>query len=183
RVYALAADGTLACLEPATGKAVWTIDLMDRYRGHVIHWGISESPLIDGDHVIVMAGGPGASIVALDKKNGNLVWKSQSDQAGYSSAIVFDWGGLRQIVTLTSEAAVGLAAQNGELLWRYSKIANRVANIATPIFHDGQVFVSTDYGTGCALLKLADNGGGMKEVYFNRDMRNHYSTSILVGDT
>ncbi len=185
RLYALAADGTLACLETATGKAVWTVNLMDRFRGRVIHWGISESPLLDGDRVIVMAGGDGAAIVALDKKNGNLVWKSQSDQAGYASAIAFDWGGVRQIVTFTGEAAVGLAAKNGELLWRYTKISNRTANIATPIFRDGQVFVSSDYGTGCALLKLAVYGGSVKasEVYFNRDMRNHYSTSVLAGDT
>jgi outer membrane protein assembly factor BamB len=145
---------------------------------------MSESPLIDGNLLIVMAGGSGAGIVALDKSNGNLVWKSQSDEPGYSSAIAFDLGGVRQIATFTGDAAVGLAMKNGELLWRYPKVANGTANIATPIFHDGHVFVSSDYGTGCALLKLTPAGGGVKasEVYFNRDMRNHYSTSVLVGD-
>ena len=69
-------------------------------------------------------------------------------------------------------------------MWRYAKVANDVANIATPIVHDGHVFVSSDYGTGCALLKLTPEGGAVKaaEVYFNRDMRNHYTTSVLVGD-
>ncbi|MEO7649533.1 MAG: PQQ-binding-like beta-propeller repeat protein, partial [Bryobacteraceae bacterium] len=145
---------------------------------------ISESPLLDGDRLIVTPGGPGASIVALNKKNGTLIWKSQSDKAGYSSAIVFDFGGIRQIVTLTGQGAVGLAAKNGELLWRYDKISNRTANIATPIYRDGHIFVSTDYGTGCALLKLTVSGGGVKadEVYFNKDMRNHYSSSVLVGN-
>ena len=184
RLYALAADGTLVCLETATGKRVWSANVVERFGSQVLHWGMSESPLIDGDRVILMPGASGAGIVALDKNTGNLLWKSQSDEAGYSSAISFDLGGIRQIVTFTGEAAVGLAAKNGELLWRYNKVSNRTANIATPIFHNGHVFVSSDYGTGCALLKLVPDGGSVKasEVYFNRDMRNHYSTSVLVGD-
>jgi len=70
------------------------------------------------------------------------------------------------------------------LLWRYDKVSNRTANIATPIYRDGYVFVSTAYGTGGGLLKLTANGGSVKatEVYFNQDMKNHYSTSVLVGD-
>ncbi len=183
RLWALAADGALVCLETATGKPIWKMNVVERFRGQVINWGISESPLVDGDRVIAMAGGSGAGIVALQKTDGKPLWQSQSDEPGYSSAIAFDLGGVRQIVTLTGEAAVGLNARNGELLWRYDKVSNRTANIATPIFHDGHVFVSTDYGTGCALLKLAPDGGGVKasEVYFSREMRNHYSTSVLVG--
>ena len=184
RLYALAADGTLACLETATGKPVWIQNVVERYGGQVINWGISESPLVDADRVIVMAGGRGAGVVALDKDNGKLIWKSQGDEPGYSSAIAFDVGGIRQLATLTGEAALGLNMKNGELLWRYTKVSNRTANIATPIFHDGQVFVSSDYGTGCALLKLVPQGGGVKasEVYFSRQMKNHYSSSVLVGD-
>src|SRR6185295_742446 len=100
------------------------------------------------------------------------------------SAIAFDLGGIRQIAVLTGEAAIGLNIKNGELLWRYSKVSNQTANIATPIYRDGSVFVSTNYGTGCALLKLAPQGGGVKatEAYFSREMKNHYSSSVLVGD-
>jgi outer membrane protein assembly factor BamB len=86
-------------------------------------------------------------------------------------------------MTLTGEAAVAVSAKNGELLWRYDRVSNRTANIATPIFFDGKVFVSTDYGTGGALLKLTPEGGGVKmsEVYFTREMKNHYSSSVLVN--
>ncbi len=184
RLWALSSDGTLVCLDAATGRRIWGYNVVEKFGGRLIHWGISESPLIDGDRVIVMAGGPGAGIVALDKNTGSLVWKSQSDQPGYSSAIAFDVGGVRQLATLTGEAAVGLSLKNGELLWRYPKVSNRTANIATPIFRDGHVFVSTDYGTSCALLQLTSTGGGVKasEVYFSREMRNHYSSSVLVGD-
>src|SRR6185295_7090459 len=97
----------------------------------------------DGDRLIVTPGGRGAAVVALNKTNGETIWKSQSDQAGYSSAIAFDLGGTRQIAVLTGEAAVGLNIKNGELLWRYNKISNRTANIATPNSRDGTVVVST----------------------------------------
>jgi outer membrane protein assembly factor BamB len=181
RLYALSADGTLVCLETASGKRVWELNLAERFGGRRPNWGYSESPLLDGDRVIVMPGGPGAAVVALNKNTGDVLWKSQSDRAGYSSAIAMDIGGTHAVALLTGEAAIGLDAKNGMLLWRYPRVASRVANIATPIVHDGSVFFSSDYGTGCALLKPTPDGK-TAEVYFNRDMRNHYTTSVLVGD-
>jgi outer membrane protein assembly factor BamB len=184
RLYALAADGTLVCLDAASGQRIWGVNLIDKFGGRVPTWGISESPLIDGDRVIVTPGGPGASVVALDKLKGELLWKSQSAPAGYSSPIAFDAGGSRKVVVFTAHGAIALDMKNGDFQWRYDKVSNRTANIATPIVHDGYVFLSSDYGTGCALLKLTAGAKavGASEVYFNRDMRNHYTTSVLVGD-
>jgi outer membrane protein assembly factor BamB len=180
RAYAMAADGLLACLEAATGKVIWSQNVVQKYGGSVIPWGMSESPLVDGDRVIVMPGGRGASLVSLNKLDGTLQWKSGSDEAGYSSALVAEVGGVRQVVALTGQAAIGVRADTGQILWRYPKVSNNTANIATPIYQNGYVFFSTDYDTGGALLKLAP--GGMTEVYFTRNMKNHYSTSVLVGD-
>lgn len=183
-LFALAGDGTLVCLDTKSGGKIWTVNLMKRFQSQVLNWGISESPLVDGERLIVTPGGNGSSVVALNKTNGETIWKSQSDEAGYSSAIAFDVGGIRQIAVLTGDAAIGLNIKNGNLLWRYNKVSNRTANVATPIYRDGYVFFSTDYGTGCALLKLTPDGQGIKatEVYFSREMKNHYSSSVLVGD-
>ena len=184
RLYALGVDGTLLCLDRDTGKRIWGFNAWERFKGTVPNWGISESPLVDGDRVIVAPGGPGAAVVALNKTTGDLLWKSQSDPAAYSSAVPFEAGGVRGLAIITAQAAIGLNLKNGELLWRYPKIINRVANIATPVVQNGYVFVSTDYGTGGALLKLAAEGGSVNasEVYFTREMRNHYTTTVLVGD-
>jgi outer membrane protein assembly factor BamB len=184
RLYAVAGDGTLVCLETGTGKRVWGTNFVADFKGAEPRWGYSESPLVDGDRVIVAPGGPGASIVALNKTTGAVIWKSQSDRAGYSSAVPFDAGAIRGLAILTASAAVGLNMKDGELLWRYANVANRVANIATPIVAHDYIFVSTDYGTGCALLKLTPQGSAVhaSEVYFNKDMRNHYTTSVLVDD-
>jgi outer membrane protein assembly factor BamB len=185
RLYAIAADGTLVCLDMATGKKLWGLNMPQQFGGSVPRWAYSESPLVDGDRVIVNPGGQGASVVALQKETGAVIWKSQSDPAAYSSPMPVDFGGTRLVVVLTARGALGLDMRNGELHWRYDKVANRVANIATPIIRGGHVFLSTDYGTGCALLRLSSDGGSVtaSEVYFNKDMRNHYTSSVLIGNT
>jgi hypothetical protein len=181
RLYAISTDGTLVCLETATGKVVWSLNFAERFGGRVPHWAYSESPLVDGDRLIVTPGGRGAAVVALNKKTGELIWKSQDDAAGYSSAVALEVGGTHALAVMTGEAAIGLDAASGKLLWRFPKVANRVAVIATPVVHDGYVFYSSDYGTGCLLVKPALDGKS-EEVYFNKDMRNHYTTSVLVDD-
>ena len=181
-VYALNSDGSLVAARASSGERLWSTNLLTRFEARNISWGLSESPLIDGQRIIVNAGGDGASIVALDKSNGNVLWKSLSDEAGYSSAMVAEAGGVRHYVLLTGEGAVGVRASDGALLWRYDGVSNSTANVATPIVHDNHVFVSSDYGTGGALLQLIPVGGGVRveEVYFSREMRNHYSSSVLI---
>ena len=184
RLYAIGGDGNLVCTDAATGKIVWQKHLLREFGGSNINWGLSESPLIDGDRIIVNAGGKGASVVALNKADGALVWKTADDEAGYSSAVISNGGGVKQYVLLTGEAGIGVRASDGKLLWRYTQVSNPTANIATPIVRGDHVFLSSDYGTGCALLELSAAGGGVeaREVYFNRDMRNHYSSCVLLGD-
>jgi len=183
-LYVLGGNGDLSCLETATGRIVWSKNVLQEFRASNISWGISESPLVLGEKILVNAGGPGASIVALSKKNGALLWKSQSDQAGYSSAVPLQVGSVHQAVFFTASRALGVDVSDGRLLWDYARVANRTANIATPVVRGNRVFLSSDYGTGCALLDLQSNGGGVKatEVYFNREMKNHHSSSVLVGD-
>lgn len=181
RLYALSADGTLVCLETSRGKPVWGLNFVERFGGRRPNWAYSESPLVDGGRLIVEPGGPAAGVVALDKSTGEVIWKSQTEGASYSSAIALDIGGTHALALLTARAAIGLDSKDGALLWRYVRVANMVANIATPIVQDGYVFYSTDYGVGCVLLKPTPDGK-TAEIYFNRDMRNHYTTSVLVGD-
>jgi outer membrane protein assembly factor BamB len=183
RLYVLTENGDLACLKH-DGTMVWQKNILKEFAGRNIPWLLSESPLIDGEHVIVSPGGRGASVVALNKMTGALVWKSAelSDEAGYASAIVADVQGVRTIMTYTSEAGVGLRASDGKLLWKERSPANSTANIATPIFFDNKVFYSSAYGTGAVLLGLrADNGlVRAQQVYFTRDMQNHHGGVVLI---
>lgn len=184
RLYALGGNGDLSCLEARTGRILWAMNILKKFGGQNISWGISESPLVIGDRVFVNAGGPGASIVALNKKDGSLIWKTQSDKAGYSSAMPLQVGGKTQVVFFTQERALGLDPNDGKVLWEYARPANDVANVATPVVRGNRVWISSDYGTGGGLVEVKSDARGVtaSEVYFTREMRNHHSSSILVGD-
>ncbi|MCA1628439.1 MAG: PQQ-like beta-propeller repeat protein [Acidobacteria bacterium] len=185
RLYALGGNGDLSCLDADTGRRMWTLNVLQKFGGSNIRWGISESPLVVGEKVLVNAGGPGAAVVALNKKDGSLIWKSQSDKAGYSSAILLEAGGTKQVVFFTSQRALGLDLRDGRLLWEYERAANNVANAATPVARGNRVFISSDYGTGAGLVEIKAGERGAvttQEVYFTKDMRNHHSSSILIGD-
>jgi outer membrane protein assembly factor BamB len=185
RLYVLTENGDLACLRVEDGTIVWQRNILQAFGARNIGWLISESPLVDGRHVIVTPGGRGAGMVALDKMDGRTIWmtKELSDQAGYASPIVADVQGVRTIMTLTAEAGVGVRAADGKLMWRYPRVANNTANITTPIFHDNKVFYSSAYGTGGALLTLRAEGGDVRaqEAYFTGDMENHHGGVVLVN--
>ena len=183
RLYVLTEAGDLACLRVEDGSRIWSRNILRDFKARNIRWHISESPLIEGGDVIVTPGGPGATLVALDKESGETRWTSSelSDKAGYSSCVAAEAHGVRFIATLTGNAAVGVRARDGKLLWRNEKVANRTANVTTPIINGDQAFYSSAYGTGCLLLKLKPKGELLEaeEVYFNRNMMNHHGGLIL----
>jgi len=185
RLYVLSESGDLAALRFQDGSVLWQRNILKEFAARNIPWLISESPLVDGNQLIVTPGGRNAGIVALDKMTGKTIWASKelSDEAGYASAVVADVQGVRTIMTLTAEAGVGVRASDGKLLWRYTRVANGTANIATPIFADDKVFYSSDYGTGGALLGLRAERGEVRaqEIYFTREMQNHHGGIVLVG--
>lgn len=184
RVISLGASGDLSSIDAATGKVAWRKNVLQQFGGGNIRWGLSESPLVLDDRILVNAGARGASIVALRKTDGSVLWQTGNDEAGYSSAVLHPIGGVPQAIYFTAERAVGIDTRDGRQLWSYNRVANRTANIATPIVRGNRVFLSSDYGTGAALLDLTAAGGGVtaKEVYFTNEMRNHHASSVLIGD-
>ena len=119
KVYTLSHEGDLFCLAASTGKVIWKKNLPRDFNGFRQKFGYAGSPLVDGNLVIVDSGGVGASTVALDKATGEMRWKAGNDEAGYSSPMAFDLGGVRCIAVFKADALVGLNAANGEELWRY----------------------------------------------------------------
>jgi outer membrane protein assembly factor BamB len=193
-VYALGTKGDLVCLETATGREVWRKNFAKDFNGFMMSgWGYSESPLVDGDRLVCTPGGPKATLVALNKKTGEVVWKCATppigtrgkDGAGYSSIVVTEAGGVRQYVQTLGRGTVGVAAADGRFLWGYNRIANGTANITTPVVDGDLVFCTTSYKTGSALLRLvpgADKGIQAREVYFIEPQvfENHHGGVVLV---
>ncbi|HSR49923.1 MAG TPA: PQQ-binding-like beta-propeller repeat protein [Acidobacteriota bacterium] len=196
RLYALGTEGDLVCLNKSDGREIWRRNLQRDFGGHLMiiqntNWKYAESPLVDGDKVVVTPGGPQAAIVALDKMTGEEIWRSAvpnlgergADGAGYSSIVISHGAGVKQYVQLMGRGVVGVEADSGRFLWGYNRVANDVANIATPLVQGDYVFASTGYRTGAALLKLVKNGDGVEaqEVYFLEagTMQNHHGGMIL----
>lgn len=196
-VYALSFDGDLLCAESKTGKEVWRTSFPDDFGGEMMsQWGYSESPLVDGDRLIVTPGAQNALMAALDKRTGKVLWKTAMDPnsgpagkdgAGYSSIVVSRADGVKQYVQLVGRGLIGVKADNGELLWRYNRVANATANVPTPIVSADFVFCSSGYDDGgSALLRLKNTGRQMvaTEVWYRRskDLQNHHGGMIQIGD-
>ena len=187
RLYVLTENGDLACLREKDGSSIWSKNILKEFGGSNPRWLVSESPLIDGNKLVVSPGGSGAGIVALDKMTGKEIWRTKelSAETSYASNIIADVGGVggvRSYINFTSNAAVGVRASDGKLMWSYSNANNRVANCATPVFADDKVFFSSAYGTGGALLNLTAENGEVKakEAYFTKEMQNHHGGMVLV---
>jgi outer membrane protein assembly factor BamB len=184
-IYTLSGQGNLVCVTKDKGTKVWSKSLTKDLRGGIPNWGYTESPLIDGDKVLCTPGGGQGTIAALDKKTGDVSWRSKglTDGAAYSSIIAADVSGSRQYIQMTTGGVVGVSASDGKPLWQSAAGRNGIAIIPTPIYHDGQVYVTSGYGTGCALLKLAPDGDAFKaeQVYANKIMINQHGGVVLLN--
>lgn len=185
RLYALGSDGDLACLETKTGKVVWQKNLIKDFGGKNGVWAYSESPLIDGDVLVCTPGGQEATMLALKKATGEVVWKFASpegDEAGYSSAIVVETDGVKQYVQLLAKGLVGVDAQTGSQLWRYTGIIKDIPNIPTPVNRKDVVYGATAKGGGGSVrLKRSGRGIEAAEIYANAKLPTAIGGSVEVN--
>jgi outer membrane protein assembly factor BamB len=192
-VFGLGIDGDLACCKTDDGSLVWSKSYHDDFgvSGNP-SWGFSESPLVDGDRLICTPGNNQSVLACLDKRTGDVIWKTQvqpgqlsgngHDGAGYSSIVIGNAGGVKQYVTLLGKGVIGVEASSGKPLWFYSNVANGTASIPTPIVAGDYIFCSSGYGAGSALIKLNKSRGGfdVQEVYFldGDKLQNHHGGMI-----
>lgn len=186
RVYVEGGNGDVACLEAATGKTIWHVNLKADFGGSTPGWGYSESPLIVDDMVIVTPGGKGGTLLALNKFNGKPIWQSAgvTEGAHYSSPEVATIDGVRQIVQFSNKSVFGVTLNEGKPLWSYAAPANGTANCCSPIIDGNLVFASSAYGTGGGLTKVITSGSAQQaeEVYFEKKMACHHGGIVKVGD-
>jgi outer membrane protein assembly factor BamB len=182
-VYSLGANGDFYCLSAKTGKAKWFKNILTDNGAHNIHWAMSGSPLIVDEKVMVTPGGTnGKSIVAYNRLTGESVWRSLSDRAAYTSPILATLAGRRQIVWISGERAVGIAVEDGKLLWDFPFPAQMDMNCSQPVIvDDASVLLSSAQGPGAVLLEITKNNDtyAARPVWQNNRLKNKFNSSVL----
>jgi outer membrane protein assembly factor BamB len=186
-LYVLGSDGDLASLDAQTGKLQWKKNLRTDFGGKPGEWAYAESPLIDGDVLVCTPGGSQATIVALNKNNGEVIWKSAipgGEDAAYSSVVISNAAGVKQYVQFLGKGLVGVDAKTGKLLWRYDRTAKgSPANIPTPLVFDDYVYSASGRGGGGLIKIKPENGGlGVEEMYFDGSLPKAIGGTVRVGD-
>lgn len=183
RVFVLSSDLVLTCLEAASGKAVWKRDLLKDHGGKNISWKSAASPVIDGDLIFVAGGGVGQALIALNKTDGQVKWKTQDDAMTHATPLVTDLHGVRQVIFFTQKGLVSVATASGELLWR-QEFPFRVSTAATPVVSGSIVYCAAGYGVGAGAYTVTRNGDKWtsKELWRSpgdKPVANHWSTPVV----
>ena len=183
KLYALGANGDLVCLRADDGMLLWNRNILKDAGAPNLTWGMAAAPLVVDDLLIALPGGRGRSLIAYDKLTGEIRWSALDDKAGYVSPQVATLAGERQLVVVSGTRVLGASLKDGSLLWSRDWETSYDANCAQPLIVDeNHVFVSSGYGHGATLLEVSSDNDGLavKEVWFNRNMKNKFNPSVLV---
>jgi outer membrane protein assembly factor BamB len=183
RVYALGAAGELRALDESDGRTVWRTNILEDAGATNIQWGMAAAPLVVDETVVVLPGGAnGRSVVAYDRRSGKPAWSALDDTASYSSPMLVQLAGVRQLLVFTASRVVGLTPDGGQLLWEHPWTTQYGVNASQPlVVGDNRLFLSTGYGTGAAVLQLTRAGDrfSVREVWRNIRMKNQFTSSVL----
>ncbi|MBI3857646.1 MAG: PQQ-like beta-propeller repeat protein [Planctomycetes bacterium] len=183
RIYHLNSQGRAACLDAATGREQWAVDVLQRFEGTLILWGLAECLLVDGPRLIVTPGGRKAAMAALDKKTGATVWSSEpieKNDAGYASPILFELGGRRHLVNYSSRQVFGVDADTGRLLWKRPRPSEYIALCFTPVFCGDGVFITTPGKNGGTRYRI---GAADAEVLWDNKLDTVQGGAVLFEGT
>jgi outer membrane protein assembly factor BamB len=182
-VFALGGHGELRCLDAATGRLVWRKNILQDTGAENLRWGMAASPLVAGDAVVVLPGGPeGRSVAAYDRRTGSRLWTALDDEQAYVSPMQVTLLGVRQFLVVSAERLVGLSLDRREVLWEFPWTTDHGITVAQPIvIGEDRVFYSSGYGGGAVVVALTKHGDrfGVQQVWRNIRMKNRMSSSVV----
>jgi len=186
RVYVFSGTGTMVCFNAKTGEKIWQVDTLTKFDGKNIRWGMSGSPLIDGDKVYCTPGGKNGVIVALDKMTGRTIWATTGldELSAYCSPILIERGGNRLLIDLIQKSVICVDADTGEVIWRVPYQASSDTSIITPVYKDGCLYVTSvierQFTTGGIMLELSADGQTVKKKWSDQTLDCHHGGVVLV---
>lgn len=181
-VYVYTQHMVLHCIDAKTGKSVWSHDVMKENAGRNIGWKSAASAVIDGELVFVCGGGPGQSMLALDKKTGKVVWKAQDEMTTHATPTIATIHGVKQVIFFCQSGLVSVDPKDGKLLWKFPFSYN-VSTAMSPIVSGDIVYCSAGYDVGGGACRIVRKGDGFeaKELWKkpgNKEVANHWSTPV-----
>ncbi len=177
KVYHLSRWGDLFCFEAATGKIVWKKNVQQETEANIPDWGFAGAPLVQDNLLILNVGKAG---LAVDKATGKIIWKSETDAAGYSTPFPYTRGGKKLVIVSSGDSYTAVQAQDGTPVWTHRWNTRYGVNASDPILSDDKLFISTGYNKGCTLLKLTDSQP--EKVWESKVLKNQFNSSVLIGD-
>lgn len=180
KVWVYDSDMNLYCIDAASGKVIWDVQVLKEHKGQNIKWKNSSAPLIEDDLVIVYGGGPGQSLLAFERETGKIAWKTGNETATHATPIAATIHGFRQVIFFCTSGLVSVDPKSGRELWRQA-FPFKVSTAASPVVADDMIYCSAGYGVGAGLYKISRKGTrfSSSEIWRKKnDMFNHWSTPL-----
>jgi len=189
KLYLISGVGVAVCLDASTGKILWSVDTLERFGGgadnskFMPRWSIAESVLVTDNMVICTPGATDASVVALNKNNGETIWQSKgiSEVSGYCSARIFDNGTVRQLVTMTGHSLLALDLKTGNKIWHQPYAGDYDIHANSPLFFGNMIYVTDGYKRGGAMFQLAEDGKSVSQVWTEKSLSVNHGGAVLVN--
>jgi len=190
KIYLVGGTGIVCCLDAKDGKMLWSQDAQNQFKGEYHKWGIAESVLLTDQAAIYVTGGETTSVVAFDKITGKLLWKTKSlgGLRAYASSLLIERNGLKIILAQTGNDLIGINADNGDILWNFNLIqfhkgeSGKGVNTNSPIYHNGEIFVTSGYDHPATMFSLSEDGHSVSLKWKNEDMDTHHGGVVLVDE-
>ncbi|RXQ89864.1 alcohol dehydrogenase [Ancylomarina salipaludis] len=181
-LYIMSGHGELVALSANSGEIIWSKNMLTEYGGRNLRFGMTENLLIEGDKIFCTPGGEEVNIIALNKKTGDLIWKTKAngETSAYCSPLFVKLANRSLMVTHTANSIVGIDTQNGEMMWRFEHKNQYSIHPNTPLYQDGMLFCFSGYGKGGVMLQLSADGRSVKEVWRNASLDSQMGGAVLL---
>jgi outer membrane protein assembly factor BamB len=191
RIYLASGVGQVACVNAVDGKLIWTVDANTEFKGEPHKWGVAESVAISDKAVFYVTGGEETSVIALNKTDGKLLWKTKSlgGTRAYASSVVIEKAGLKILLAQTAKDLLAINTENGEIIWSFNLVqfhkgeSGIGANTNTPLFYNDEIFITSGYDHPAIMLSLADDGRSVSLKWTNPDFDDHIGGAVKVGES
>jgi outer membrane protein assembly factor BamB len=183
KVYLYSGLGKLVCRRADNGDFIWSREILKDYMAPNIKWGVTENLLIAGNKLFCTVGGTDANVIALEPGTGKLIWKSsgKGETSAYGSPAIIRLANKSILVTQTASSILGIDTDTGKLLWSHDQPNKYSVHANTPLYHDGYLYCVSGYGQGGVMLKVAEDGNSVKEVWRNTSIDNRMGGVVLVN--